>query len=127
MIRLTQDADADRRRHHRAELTKPAKIRSTSRIAYTPAATVNLSSSGALLETPANHPLSTGDEVEIVIAWNDEPVLHRAAARRATVRRIAPAAPGRVQVALEFAAASASAELTTQRPTTDATTTAAAA
>ena len=103
MVRLDHTAGLERRRHARIPVCKPVKIRPAGALGYTAGATVNASSSGVLVETPAAERFATGDEVEVVVAWDDEPVLPRASSIVARVRRINPNAdrPG-ARLALEL-------------------------
>jgi hypothetical protein len=96
MIRLTDrqdDAGADRRRHTRTDIVRPAKVRGSRTLAYTPAYTVNLSASGALLRLSRAASLAPGDELELLIAWDAQPVLPRAGAVTGTVRRVTKPTP----------------------------------
>jgi c-di-GMP-binding flagellar brake protein YcgR len=129
MIKLRQAIGIDRRRHQRVPLTRLAKIRPTGTIGYSPAATIDVSASGVLLEARHAERFQVGDEVELVIAWNDQPVVPRAAAVRGRVRRVSADTPTKatphtqVRVALELPNACLSAQV---NPWLDAATPAAA-
>jgi len=88
MVRLDHTAGLERRRHARIPVCKPVKVRPAGALTYAAGATVNASSSGVLIETPASGRFAPGDEVEVVVAWDDEPVLPRASSIVARVRRI---------------------------------------
>jgi hypothetical protein len=102
MIRLS-GGGIERRRHARTAIVRSAKLRRRTGLKYTAGATVNASSSGLLLEVSGSAGLSPGDEVEVVVAWNDEPVLPKAGSVAGVVRRVGGSGPGGGSlVAVEF-------------------------
>ncbi len=100
-----QAADAgcsERRRHPRYAVSRAAKVRRTTGLPYCVAATVNVSSSGALVSTGSSGAFCVGDEIELVVAWEGEAVLPRASGVCGVVRRVVPAGEG-AEIGVQFA------------------------
>jgi len=93
---------AERRRHPRIPTTALCKIRDKRNLLYAAGETVNVSSSGVLLQLRGSRPFATGDIIEVVIADDESPVVKRENVREGIVRRISSDRSGHLSVAIEF-------------------------
>ena len=62
----------DRRRAPRLALDRPAKIARHAAARYEPAITVNVSTSGALLDIVSARPVTVGERLGVAVAWARE-------------------------------------------------------
>lgn len=94
----------ERRRHTRVECTRPCKLLHPASMRYMAARTLDLSSSGALLELSHHRPLHAGDRVDVLVDWDQRGVVARDTTLEATVVRLGPAENSRQQVGVAFCA-----------------------
>lgn len=99
----------ERRRQPRTIVVRPCKVRDRRSLLFSPGETHDVSTTGALLRVDSARTFSPGDEVELAIAWNHDPVLPSEGLVRAKVRRVLPIDYHHQALALEFQSASASA------------------
>lgn len=93
---------SERRRHQRVPVTTLCKIRDKRNLLYAAGETINISSSGVLLQLRGSRPFAMGDVVEVVIADEESPIVSREQVREAIVRRVSSDRSGHLSVALEF-------------------------
>lgn len=94
---------ADRRRHARMALVRPAKVYQSSTARYWPAITQDVSPGGALLRVDAPRALTPGESLEVVVAWANRVLLSSKDLVPATVLRVLRDSQGRQWVAVAFA------------------------
>lgn len=92
----------DRRQHERTEITRPAKVYHSGSARYLSGYIRDHSRGGALLEVHAPRGMEPGDELEVLIAWNDRTLLSAASQRRARVTRVLGTGSPRQIVAVEY-------------------------
>jgi hypothetical protein len=93
---------SERRRHPRIPTVALCKIRDKRNLLYAAGETINISSSGALLQLRGSRPFTTGDVIEVVIAEEDHPVVSREHVREGIIRRVSSDRSGHLSVAVEF-------------------------
>jgi hypothetical protein len=74
MMLKTESALA--RRHARVMLTRACKVYHHATRRYLPARTLDVSISGSLLTVDTPRTMKPGEELDLVVSWNDEPLLH---------------------------------------------------
>lgn len=92
----------DRRRHERVPLVKRGRLRAPGWVRFAPFHTSDISVSGVLICLSSEHALKTGDEIELAIAFGDEPILSSDTTTMAVVRRVNPIDHTTQAVGLEF-------------------------
>lgn len=98
-----QLAKIDRRRHERLDMDRACKVFHPPTRRFSSARTLNLSASGALLSIDSPRELAPGEPLDLLISWNDAPVLASEGRLRCRIVRVAPVEPRRQAVAVEFA------------------------
>ncbi len=98
----------DRRVAERVDIDRPCKLQRKTASPFDRAKTINLSTSGALIELRTSRPPVAGEEVSVAVAWTKSPVIGRDTLVPARVIRSIqrPAADWRegqiTEVAVEF-------------------------
>jgi hypothetical protein len=92
----------ERRRHQRFGVNRPCKVFHRSTRRYLCAETVDVSASGALVRVEPTRPIAVGDEISLVVAWNDEVLLAADAQVPGKVIRVLPSENGMQILACEF-------------------------
>jgi hypothetical protein len=98
---------SDRRKHQRQPVIRHCKVRDRRTAAYAPGQTADLSMGGALIRVDRARPFGPGDEVDLVVSWDDRAVLSADSLVRARVRRVTPIDHHHQAVAVEFVAEAA--------------------
>lgn len=80
----------ERRAFPRLRLARPCKVFHPGSRKYLPARTADVSAYGALLRVDAPRSLQAGEELEVAVAWDGEPLLSGESLMRATVIRTGP-------------------------------------
>lgn len=96
------DHSIERRRHERNIVVRPCKLRDRRNLLFSPGQTHDISEGGVLLKVDTARTFSPGDEVELAVAWNHDPVLSSEGMFKARVRRVFPIDYHHQAVALEF-------------------------
>lgn len=78
----------DRRREARQAVTRPCKVRHAPTGRYLAAQTRDVSRLGTLLTIDCPREIRPGDQVDVLIAWDDRGLLHEEEARSGTVVRV---------------------------------------
>jgi hypothetical protein len=104
---MTLQSNADRRRDARHILVRACKVRGRRDLLFSAGQTHDVSDSGALVRVERTRQFGPGDELDIVVAWSDEPLLSADATVRARVRRVTPIDHHHQAIALEFIETSA--------------------
>jgi hypothetical protein len=91
----------ERRRHQRFGVNRPCKVFHRSTRRYLCAETVDVSASGALVRVEPTRPIAVGDEISLVVAWNDEVLLAADAQVPGKVIRVLPSENGMQILACE--------------------------
>lgn len=99
----------DRRRHARRSVVRPAKVRDRRMLLFSPGETCDISESGLLLRVDRARAFAPGDELDVVVAWGNDPLVRGEAMSRARVRRVTPIDHHHQALALEFDQPAASA------------------
>lgn len=92
----------NRRRFERSSLVRPCKVRDRRMLLFSPGETCDYSHGGLLLRVDRARPFSAGDQLDVVIAWQNDPLVQGSAMTRATVRRVTPMDCHHQAIALEF-------------------------
>lgn len=99
----------EQRQHPRSPIVRACKVRPSGALRFDGGTTVDASWGGIALRLTTNRRFTTGDRVDLVIAWEDEPIATGPVAR-ATVRRVLPASAGEQRLALELERAQSATE-----------------
>lgn len=97
---MTQNQE--RRRHNRDIMVRPCKLRDRRSLLFAAGETHDVSPGGAMVRIDSARSFSPGDEVDVAIAWNHDPVLASEGLVRARVRRVLPIDFHHQALALEF-------------------------
>lgn len=100
-------SENERRRHERNIVVRPCKVRDRRNLLFSAGQTHDVSESGALVKVDSARAFTPGDELEVAIAWNHDPVLAAEGLVRARVRRVTPIDYHHQALALEFVRAEA--------------------
>ncbi len=92
----------DRRRHERLAIHRPCKVFHWPTQRYLPARTCNASAGGALLMVDSPRPVGVEDPLDLLIAWDDRPILGANDQVRGRVVRSTDAPDGSQVLAIEF-------------------------
>ena len=92
----------ERRRHQRHSTVRACKIRDRRTLLFAPGRTSDLSVSGALLRVDRVRPFAPGDEIDVVVAWDNGAIVTGDSMIRATVRRVVPMDYHHQAVAVQF-------------------------
>ena len=92
----------ERRKHDRQPIVHPCKVRDRRTASYSAGQTADYSPGGALIRVDRARPFGPGDEIDLVVAWDGEPIVHADALTRARVRRVTPIDHHHQAVAVEF-------------------------
>jgi hypothetical protein len=95
----------DRRRHQRFGVNRPCKLFHRATRRYLCAETVDVAAGGVLIRIEPTRPIAPGDEISVVVAWNDEVLLSADAQIPGKVLRVLPAENGMQLIACEFKSA----------------------
>lgn len=93
---------SDRRQHPRQAVIRQCKVRDARTAAFAPGQTADVSAGGALIRVDRARPFGPGDELDLVVSWDDKPVISAKDMVRARVRRVTPIDHHHQAVALEF-------------------------
>lgn len=93
---------SERRQHPRKTLIRQCKVRDGRTASYAAGQTADVSAGGALIRVDRARPYGPGDEIELVVSWDDRPVISAKDLVRARVRRVTPIDHHHQAVALEF-------------------------
>lgn len=93
---------SDRRQHQRQTVVKHCKIRDRRTSSFAAGVTTDVSLGGALLRVDRARPFGPGDELDLVVSWDDRAVVSQDAMVRARVRRVTPIDHQHQAVAIEF-------------------------
>lgn len=80
----------ERRAFPRFQVARPCKVFHRNSQRYLAARTTDVSAYGALLRVDAPRPLQAGEELDVAVAWEEQPLLARESLMRATVVRLGP-------------------------------------
>ena len=94
----------ERRRHQRFGVNRPCKLFHRATRRYLCAETVDVASGGVLIRIEPTRPISPGDEISVVFAWNDEVLLAADAQIPGRVIRVLQQDNGMQLIACEFKA-----------------------
>lgn len=92
----------DRRFAHRIAVERPAKLRRRVSTHFEHAHTVNVSTTGALLEIESMRPVSVGETLSIAVAWDNAPLIGAGAFVPAKVVRADRTDDRKQRIALTF-------------------------
>ncbi len=95
-------ATADRRLAHRIAVDRPAKLRRRAGHQFEQARTLNVSTTGALLEVESLRPVAVGEALAVAVAWDNGPVISAQAFQTAQVVRAERLDDRRQRVAVTF-------------------------
>lgn len=93
---------SERRKHPRETLVRRCKVRDRRTASYAPGVTADASIGGLLLRVDRARPYGPGDELDIVVSWDDRPMVSADGLVRARVRRVTPIDHHHQAVAVEF-------------------------
>ena len=100
---LTTSNPADRRRHPRLRVTRPAKIFIKDALRYAAAETTDVSAGGALIRVDRARALRAGDEIDVAVSVQGEgAVVSTDAMAPARVVRVLPIDYFHQAVAIEY-------------------------
>ena len=94
----------ERRRHQRHTTIRACKVRDRRTLLFAPGKTTDLSVSGALIRVDRVRPFAQGDELDLVVAWDNDAIVPGDSMIRATVRRVMPIDYHHQAVAIQFEA-----------------------
>jgi hypothetical protein len=85
---------AERRQSDRTPIARPCKLArgEGAPMRFDPGQTVNLSTSGALIEVRSHRPLAVGERIALGVAWGERPLLSADSLTRGRVIRTSPVA-----------------------------------
>lgn len=92
----------ERRHHQRFNVNRPCKLFHRATRRYLCAETVDVAAGGVLIRVEPTRPITPGDDISLVVAWNDEVLLSADAQIPGRVTRVLPAENGMQFVACEF-------------------------
>ena len=92
----------ERRRHQRFEVNRPCKLLHRATRRYLCAETVDVAAGGVLIRVEPTRPIAPGDEISLVVAWNDEVLLCADAQIPGKVIRVLSTTDGMQWIACEF-------------------------
>jgi len=92
----------ERRIADRTDITRPCKLQRRGASPFDSASTINLSTSGALLEIRTARPPAVGEQLAVAVAWTSSPVINSDSLVPARVIRSTPIDANRARVAVEF-------------------------
>lgn len=95
----------ERRRHQRYEVNRPCKLFHRATRRYLCAETVDVAAGGVLIRVEPTRPIVAGDDIALIVAWNDEVLLSADAQIPGKVLRVLSSENGMQVVACEFKAA----------------------
>ena len=78
----------DRRREKRHAMSRPCKVRHAPTGRYLAAETRDVSLAGAMLTIDCPRAIQPGDQIDLLIAWDDRALLHDEDSRKGTVVRV---------------------------------------
>jgi hypothetical protein len=93
---------SDRRIHPRHAVLRHCKVRDARTASFAAGQTADYSLGGALIRVDRARPYGPGDELDLVVSWDDRPVVSSQNLIRAKVRRVTPIDHHHQAVALEF-------------------------
>lgn len=93
---------SDRRQHPRRAVVHQCKVRDGRTASYAAGLTADVSAGGALIRVDRARPYGPGDELDLVVSWDDRAVISSKDLVRARVRRVTPIDHHHQAVALEF-------------------------
>jgi c-di-GMP-binding flagellar brake protein YcgR len=99
---MTTSHSIERRRHERNIVVRPCKVRDRRSLLFSPGQTHDISDGGMLVKVDSARAFSPGDEIELAVAWNHDPVLASEGMVKARVRRVFPIDYHHQAIALEF-------------------------
>jgi c-di-GMP-binding flagellar brake protein YcgR len=94
----------ERRQAARLPIDRPAKVARHSSARYEPATTVNVSTTGALLEVRSARPVAVGERMGVAVAWAQEGLIASTQVLPAMVVRADAISADRQRVAVQFLA-----------------------
>ncbi len=97
----------ERRQHPRHTVVRHCKVRDGRTASFAPGLTTDVSDGGALIRVDRARPYGPGDEIDIVVSWDDRPVLSSQDLIRARIRRVQPIDHHHQAVAVEYVRAAA--------------------
>lgn len=95
----------ERRRHQRFGVNRPCKLFHRATRRYLCAETVDVGAGGVLIRVEPTRPIAPGDEISLVVAWNDEVLLCADAQIPGKVLRVLPSSDGMQLIACQFSTA----------------------
>jgi len=95
-------ANADRRRDKRFSIARPGKLFRRATQQYAPVTTLNLSSSGALVEIQTTRPLAVGEIIDLGVAFRDAALVSSKSLVQGFVARTRSLADNRQIVAVRY-------------------------
>jgi hypothetical protein len=92
----------ERRRHERREVKRPCKVLHAPTLRYMAALTHDVSPGGAMLELSQHRTLTIGDQVDVLVDWDQTGIVNKQAMLAATVVRVGPREGLRQQIGVAF-------------------------
>jgi len=93
----------ERRRHARLEIKRPCKVLHNPTLRYMAAQTQDLSPGGAMLELSHHRPLAVGDQIDLLVDWDETGIVNKQTMLAATVVRVGACEGLRQRVGITFA------------------------
>lgn len=92
----------ERRRHERRELKRPCKVLHAATFRYMAAYTCDVSPGGAMIELSQHRPLAIGDQIDVLVDWNEQGIVSQQAMLPARVVRLGEHEGLRQRVGVQF-------------------------
>ncbi|VAX42459.1 hypothetical protein MNBD_PLANCTO03-1242 [hydrothermal vent metagenome] len=92
----------ERRRHERIEIKRPCKVLHNPTLRYMAAKTQDLSPGGAMLELSHHRPLAVGDQIDLLVDWDETGIVNKQTMLAATVVRVGESEGLRQRIGIAF-------------------------